>query len=413
MHNREVATIAIYPEQGHSHSKALHLSALAAYTRTLLHALPTDERKRHVVLTNIKSDRATAFDDNNIRIHECWEKGSIWFFWQILREIRRIPSLKAIHLQHEFNQFGGATTVFMIPALLWLIRFILGKKIFITIHEVVGRELLNPDQAKNFYLPVPPGIAVYLFRWYYRMIAVAANEFFVQHIRFLNMLKNEMGIKKSAQILPIGTEDNAVLASRSHSREKYSFPASDRVLLFFGTLDWRKGLDILLDAFDQLPRPVYRLIIAGGQPVRIKDRPEYKEWYAKLSHRIEGNPAITQIGFVSDEDIPQLFAACDLVVLPYVVRQTVSAVLNHAASYERPFIGSDAFAEHVDKIVLFCADAESLTKKIRWSFDGHLDDLMKYALKYKADNSWTRSAGILASRYETYLRNNKKEVSCT
>jgi len=403
MPNREVATIAIYPEQGHSHSAAHHLSALAAYTRTLLYALPKDQRERHIVLTNKKTERSTVFDDNAIQIRECWGKGRLGFAWQILREIHKVPSLKGIHLQHEFNQFGGTLTVFMIPVLLWTIRFILRKKVFITIHEVAGRELLNPEQVKNFYLPVPAKIAVYLFRWYYRTIAFAANEIFVQHARFLKMLKTEMSIYKSVHIIPIGTEDNAVLANRETSRAKYSLKASDRALLFFGALDWRKGLDILLDTFDMLPQPGFRLFIAGGQPPRVKDRPEYKEWYSKLSSRIKGNQAITQIGFVEDEDIPPLFAACDLVVLPYVVRQTVSAVLNHAASYQRPFIGSDAFADHADKVVLFHADAEALAKKIIWSFDGHLDELVKYAVQYKRDNSWTRSAAILAARYEVYL----------
>jgi glycosyltransferase involved in cell wall biosynthesis len=224
----------------------------------------------------------------------------------------------------------------------------------------------------------------------------------VQHTKFRDILRNEMHIKNSIEILPIGTEDQIELADRAASRQKFALLPDERVLLFFGTLDWRKGLDILIDAFESLPSG-YRLLIGGGQPPRIKHCPEYRTWYAKIAARIGRNKNITLLGFVSDEDVPILFATGDLVVLPYVVPQMVSAVLNHAASYERPVIGSEAFKGHADPLILFKADTEDLTEKILWSFDGHEQELLNYARRYKLENSWTRSAATLADRYAHIL----------
>ena len=399
---REIATISIYPEQGQSHSSARHLSALAAYTRSLLHALSAEERNRHVVLTNLKREAPTTFQDNGIEIREVWQKGHVRFAWQIFQAVRAIPDLKLIHLQHEFNQFGSMSTIPIIPLLLWSLRFILKKKMVITYHEVVGRELLDPELAGNFCLPVPTPIARHLFKWYYRTTSFAASELLVQHSKFKHLLRTEIGVRQSIEILPIGTEDHIELADYTTSRRKFGFLPEEKILLFFGTLDWRKGLDILIDAFNRLPSD-YRLIIGGGQPVRIKHRPEYQEWYAGIAAKINENPHITLIGFVSDEDLPLLFAASDLVVLPYVVPQMVSAVLNHAASYERPVIGSEAFEGQTDPLILFKADTETLTEKIRWCFDGNEQKLLAYARKYKQENSWTRSAAILTGRYRQIL----------
>lgn len=395
---REIATICIYPAEGQSHSSAQHLSALAAYTRSLLHALPEKERVRHVVLTNLKQNSPTVFSDNGIEVREVWIKDDPRFVRQIVNAVRAIPSLKLIHLQHEFNQFGGMSTVPRIPILLWILRFILNKKVLLTYHEVAGRELLNPDLAENFCLPVPLGMARRLFKGYYRITSFAANELLVQHTEFREILRQEMGIKKSIHILPIGTEDPVGLADRIASRQKFGCLPHERVLLFFGTFDWRKGIDILMEAFERLPSSGYRLILGGGQPTRIKHRPEYQAWYARIEKKVVENRNIIPLGFVSDEEIPALFAASDLVVLPYVVPQRVSAVLNHAASYERPFIGSEAFKGQVDPLVLFKADPENLTQKIHWGFD-HQPELLDYARRYKRENSWTRSATILTDRY--------------
>ncbi len=403
MSKREVATISMYPAEGHSHSSSAQLSALAAYSRSLLHALSETERNRHVVLTCLKQQQGAVFEDNGIEVHEVWQKNSMRFIWQILRAVRSMPEIKLVHLQHEFNQFGGAASVAMIPVLLWCLRFMMRKRVIITFHEVVGKELLRQDLAENFCLPVPVFSAQVLFRWYYRVTSFAAHQLLVQHVVFLDILRREMSIKTPAAILPIGTEDRVVLADRTASRAAYTIQASEKMLLFFGTIDWRKGLNLLLDAFDMLPSPGFRLIIGGGLPGRIRHRPEYIKWYRELSARIERHPAITQIGFVAEEDIPKLLAASDLVILPYVVPQRVSAVLNHAASYERPFICSEAFKGHAPPSVLFPSDAGSLQQKILWTFAGHEQELTDSAIKYKRDNSWSRSAGLLTHHYARNL----------
>jgi glycosyltransferase involved in cell wall biosynthesis len=407
---KEIATIAIYPSRGHSHSSADDLSALAAYCHSLLAALPDDERRRHLVLTNIKSDTPESFTENDIEVREVWDKGRVRLILQLLRAVRRTPSLKVVHLQHDFNQFGPPATIALIPLLVWTIRFVLRKKVVITYHEVVGGELLTPELARQVALPVPAHIARRLLKIYYRVTSFAATEIHVQHAKFREILRDEMGISRPMVEVPIGADTQAVLADRSASREKYGLQPEQRVMLFFGLLDWRKGLHVLIEAFDKLPSEHFRLMIAGGQPVNRKNTREYQAWHSSVAEGIAKQAGIAYLGFVAEADIPMLFAATDLVVLPYLVPQLVSAVLTHAASYERPFIASQAFSGHADPLVLFKPDAASLAEKIRWSFDEHYADLEEYSRRYKRENSWTRSATLLAERYTTMLTSSRTQA---
>ncbi len=400
---KEIATITIYPPRGRSHSSADDLSALAAYTHSLLSALPDVERRRHLVLTNIKSDAPESFTENDIEVREVWDKGHLRLVRQLLGAVHRTPSLKVVHLQHEFNQFGPPVTIPLIPLLVWTLRFVLRKKVIITYHEVVGGELLTPELARRIALPVPANIGRRLLKIYYRVTSFAANEVLVQHAKFREILRDEMGVSRPIAILPIGADTEAVLADRMASREKYGIQPEERVLLFFGVLDWRKGLHVLIEAFDKLPPDRFRLIVAGGQPVNRKNTREYQDWYSSVAEGIAKQPGIVNLGFVAEADIPMLFAATDLVVLPYVVPQLVSAVLTHAASYERPVIASQAFSGHADPLVLFESDADSLAEKIRWSFDEHYADLEDYSRQYKRENSWTSSGELLAERYNALL----------
>jgi glycosyltransferase involved in cell wall biosynthesis len=406
---REICSIVIYPDTTSGSAPADQLSALAEYSHTLLGSLPAAERERHRILTSVKSQSGHGYHDRGLEVLELWTKGRLDFAAQILRYLRRHPEVKVVHLQHEFNQFGKTLTIPLIPAMMLAIRWVLRRRCVVTLHEVLGPAVLKTELLEKLCINFPAGLARVLMFFYYRLICAASHVVFVQHEDFRDVLIKEYRIKADIRLLPLGTLQQPLVFPREESRQKLGYTADHRVLLFFGTIDWRKGLDVLMDAFAQLPAG-YRLIIAGGQPVRIKDTPTYREWYNKLSARMASHPGIQTFGFIPDEDIARLFSAADMVVLPYVIPQRVSAVLNQAASYELPFIGSEAFAGHADPLALCKATAEDLAAKIAWSFDGHLEDLRNYARFYKKEHAWERSAEILAATYAELMQDRPNQA---
>lgn len=94
-------------------------------------------------------------------------------------------------------------------------------------------------------------------------------------------------------------------------REKLQIRAGEFVYGFVGGLRQWHGLDLLVDAFEELysTRPHTRLVIVGDGPRR--------EW---LKNRVANSPArhaITLAGAVESEAVPRWTAACDVLTAPY------------------------------------------------------------------------------------------------
>ena len=393
-----VASIVIYPAVGQLDSEPQYLSALAAYSKSLLANLSGAARRHHVVLTNYKTQPSSLYRDGETLVHECWRKGNMAFWWQILRAIRAYPTLQVVHLQHEFNQFGSFLTIPLIPLMMCWIRMVLCKKIIITFHEVIAPERLSGKFLRKSSIPIPAFLARFVLVSYYRAIAATADVLFVQDEIFAEVLR-DMRIQRPIRILRIGTEQQVSLLDRATSRQELGYTQADRILFFFGTLDWRKGVDLLLDVFKKLQDPNFRLIIAGGQPTRTKEARQYKAWYAELIQKVAAlHPRVRMYGFIPHDQLIQLLSAADLMVLPYVVPQRVSAVLNLSASYEKPFIASQHLAGQAEPIALFTDTPESLERKILWAFD-NLDLLHQAAVSFKAKNDWRISGAVLEQTY--------------
>jgi len=402
-----VASIVIYPAAGQQDSAHQYLSALAAYSKSLLGNLSQAAQQQHVVLTNLKAGRPAVHYDGALRVDECWRKGSFLFWWQILRALRAYPNLAVVHVQHEFNQFGSFFTIPFIPIMIGVIRFILRKKTAITFHEVIPPDRLNQAFLTKSGIPVPAFLARALLVNYYRFVAASASVIFVQDEIFADAL-HAMRIRRPLRILRIGTDQDVPLLERAAARRALGYTDADHVLLFFGTVDWRKGLDLLLEVFQRMQNPQLRLIIAGGQPVRIRTTREYQAWHAALLQRATAlAPRVAWHGFIAHDQLAQLMAATDLVVLPYVVPQRVSAVLNTAASYEKPCIASQYLAGQADPITLFPATPEALAAKITWAL-AHLDVLQQAARAFKKKNDWRISAAVLEQTYGELLAGSLK-----
>ena len=312
----KIGSIVIYPAKGCSDSDSRSLCALAGYIKSLFKHFSPKARSEHVVFTNLKGNIPVVFVDQEIVVCECWRKNFLFYWVDILRAIGRYPSIRIIHLQHEFNQFGGTFTIPFIPLMLAVLRYVFGKKIVITFHEVLSPEQLDKEFIKNTLIPFPQWMARVIFRVYYRVSSMFADVVLVQDELFENTL-NRYGVTCPIRIARIGTDITASLPPRVVARRNLNISNAQKVLLFFGALDWRKGLDILLDAFDLLPRGEYRLVIAGGQPPRIRDTPKYKEWHARLIEKAARFASEVMIlGFVEEKDMGDIFGASDLIVLP-------------------------------------------------------------------------------------------------
>jgi len=97
-------------------------------------------------------------------------------------------------------------------------------------------------------------------------------------------------------------------ADKIKARRYFGLPEDKFVCLFFGAINYSKGLDILLDAMEYLDDD-FELMVQSFTTDFNYDFDIY---------RLLGKDKITfNNSFIDDESVGSLFSACDLVVLPY------------------------------------------------------------------------------------------------
>lgn len=140
-------------------------------------------------------------------------------------------------------------------------------------------------------------------------------------------------------IIPHGNYRNSYpeLIDRKIAREKLGFFSNEKYLLFFGQIKGVKRLDLLLDAFAEVLKlnPDVRLIIAG----KVVDVP-FQVYQSQIDRLEIGHKCTCLIRYIKNDEVPLLYAASDLVVLPYE-RIYQSGVLLMAMSFARAVVVSD------------------------------------------------------------------------
>ncbi len=176
--------------------------------------------------------------------------------------------------------------------------------VVLTVHDLIG--VLFPN---NF----PPAARFYWSRW---LPASVRNATHVvadsEHTR--HDLINLLGVHESrVTVVPLaaGAQYRPVLdpAAVQAVRHRYTLP--QRFILFVGTVEPRKGLDTLVDAFARV-RGTYEdigLVIAGK-----------RGWYTARLFADIGRLGLAETviftDYVRDEDLPALYCAADVLALP-------------------------------------------------------------------------------------------------
>jgi glycosyltransferase involved in cell wall biosynthesis len=123
----------------------------------------------------------------------------------------------------------------------------------------------------------------------------------------------------------------------------FSLRGNPHQILAFGKWGTYKRLELLIEAFEQLVRymPDVRLVVAGG------NHPQTPGYIESVAESMKGNSRVEFTGYVQEEDIPRLFRASSVLVLPYSSATGASGVAHLACEFGVPIIsaGIDDFRE--------------------------------------------------------------------
>lgn len=173
------------------------------------------------------------------------------------------------------------------------------------------------------------------FEWIYRV----SNKIIVHADRNRDVLLSQFGIdRRKVEVIPHGNYSffPPYGGSREAALTELGCPDNADVLLFFGFITDYKGLDYIITALPEIIRlnPSVRLVVAG--------KPD-KEGFGRYDTLIDSlglRPYVkTRLEYVPFEEVTKYFAACRLVVLPYVDTYQ-SGVVQIAFACGRPVVAS-------------------------------------------------------------------------
>ncbi|MCA9119931.1 MAG: glycosyltransferase family 4 protein [Planctomycetaceae bacterium] len=169
-----------------------------------------------------------------------------------------------------------------------------------------------------------------------------------------------------------------------------------RKFLFVGRINRTKGVDILLDAYQQ-----YRRQVANPWELSLCGKGELEE----QSNGIEG---VTSHGFVQPEDLPRFFSSHGVFVLPSR-RDAWPLVVSEACAAGLPVICSNACGSAVELVrpcyngqIVSNNDAAELAGALRWMHSQY--DSLPAMGKRSQEMASPYSAQQWANRWRTYLQ---------
>jgi glycosyltransferase involved in cell wall biosynthesis len=303
----------------------------------------------------------------------------------LLHVVRPNKGKRVVHLQ--FFRRERIETIF------FLLLRLLGTRLVFTAHNVLPHEHGALDRLLRSSLYLAAG-----------MIIV--------HSEYMkNKLMQDFGVdREKIRVIPHGNFDHYISReplSKAEARASLGLSELDNVALFFGFIREYKGLDLLLDAFENWAghgiRP--KLVIAGASRTT-----ELENHYRRRINEISADDSIVfHAGFIPSEKVAAYFVACDAVILPYKEIDH-SGLVHLAYSFGRPLIATNVgdFSEVIEDgrsgYLLPENSAQCLSETIMGAFanGSRLQNMGKYARKLSESKySWLEIARKTKDLYES------------
>lgn len=313
---------------------------------------------------------------------------------------RQLGQKELVHIQHEFgmwrdwkNPFNRLLKNFLneikIPKVItvhsfhpWLVKFpsYKNRSSLKEISKKIVRAFLtnNPWGKETF-----GGVFKFAGK------VIVHTHFHKAHLINTGVLESQI------EVIPHGVLNYNVQGKGDKFRQKYQLKG-ERVLSIFGFWDPSKGYEVALETLRQLPEE-FVLVIAGGP--RTKAQEEYFE-NVKLKIKNEKlDKRIRITGFLPEEEIADVMAATDLVLVPQIYA-TGSGSVMHALGNRKAIIASDLpffreINERVSCLALFPAGSSAALARTILELTKNaagIQELEKRAGEYAAKFNWSEIA---------------------
>jgi glycosyltransferase involved in cell wall biosynthesis len=225
----------------------------------------------------------------------------------------------------------------------WIARYIVGRTRLVTFLKIAAFWLDVQIATKIFRRPIVWSLHNLQShersansRW-----EMAMQRYFATHCAFIRVF-SEGALERAQQLLGVARGKLRVVPmghyidyypnriSTTEARARLGFVPGDFVLLWLGSIRPYKGLLELIEAFQQVAPPHWRLVIAGKP---------YIESYAREIALLVRADARIQLHdrFIPDEELQVFYNAADVVTLPFVmVENTASLVV--AMGFRKPVL---------------------------------------------------------------------------
>jgi phosphatidylinositol alpha-mannosyltransferase len=165
------------------------------------------------------------------------------------------------------------------------------------------------------------------------------------------------------RIIPCGIDLNRFHPVPSLGPHEPRNPVRPTVL-FVGRLDERKGLEVLLRAFPAVRKsvPDVRMTVVGSGPMEQRARRTAEELGIAAS--------VDFLGPASPEDLPRLYAGCDVYCAPGLGGETLGIVLLEAMASGAPVVASripgydETVRDGIDGILVPPAEPDALSSAL-------------------------------------------------
>ncbi len=151
---------------------------------------------------------------------------------------------------------------------------------------------------------------------------------------------------KIVQIFPFIDPEEYIVKGENDARKKLGIAESDFLILCVSRMDPRKGQEVLVRAMEKVAAqfPSAKCVFVGNgsftQKLMGKERGGYKESLVSLANELGVSRQVIFTGYLPDEEVNKLYAACDVVVQPSV-HEGFGLTVSQGMLFGKPIVGSN------------------------------------------------------------------------